>query len=285
MSYIVNSITYYVNSRNRINGDDSNFCMMIPIPAGSKYTNVCVLDMSVPKSYYLIQDGYNTFTLVEGVIETQIGIPPGNYSRRSLQANLITLLNTGSPNHWIYQVTYPNSATQADTGKFTFTVSGNSSQPSINCTVNVFEVLGFNMNSTNVFIDNSLTSTNVIKLQLEDTLFLHSDMATNGHTDILASIYSDGPDMSIMQYKCTDVQAYSKKLNTTSSNYFHFSLLNEDRVRMNTNGLNITFTLLIYSKDNIYNLIRDTIHESILAKEENNNIQENPPKNNSIQVL
>src|SRR5665647_33367 len=217
MSYIVSSLTFYVNSRNRIAGDDANFCMMVPIPAGSKYTHVCVLDMAIPKSYYLIQAGFNTFTLVEGLIQTTISIPPGNYSRRSLQAVLITLLNAGSPNHWVYNVTYPNTATQADTGKFTFTVTGNSSQPSILCTINVFEVLGFNTNSTNVFVSNSLTSTNVIKLQLEDTLFLHSDLATSGHDDVLVSIHSDGPDMSIMQYKCTDVQAYSKKLNTTNS--------------------------------------------------------------------
>src|SRR5665647_984595 len=276
MSYIVSSITFYANSRNRIAGDDSNFCMMVPIPTGSKYTHVCVLDLAIPKSYYLIQAGFNTFTLVEGLIQTPISLPPGNYSRRSLQAVLMTLLNAGSPNLWVYQVTYPNPATQADTGKFTFTVAGNSSQPSIVCTTNVFEILGFNTNSTNVFVSNSLTSTNVIKLQLEDTLFLHSDIANNGHDDALASVYSDGPNMSIMHYTCTDVRAYGKKLSTVNSNFFHFSLLNEDKVRMNTNGLNINFTLLIYYKENIYGLIRDSIHESVLEKEE---------KNNSVQVV
>lgn len=276
MSYIVSSLTFYVNSRNRITGDDSNFSMMIPIPAGSKFSHVCVLDMTIPKSYYLVQADYNTFTLIEGVIQTPISLPPGNYSRRSLQTTLTTLLNAGSPNHWVYEVTYPNAVTQADTGKFTFTVAGNSSQPSIVCTTNVFEILGFNTNSTNVFVSDRLTSTNVIKLQLEDTIFLHSDIANNGHDDVLAAVYSDGPNMSIMHYTCTDVQAYSKKLSTVNSNLFHFSLLNEDKVRMNTNGLNINFTLLIYYKDNIYDLMRDSIHASILEKEE---------KNNSVQVV
>ncbi len=289
MSYFINSATFFVNSRDRINGTDSNFSFLLPYSQNANYDRVTVLAMAIPKSYYLIQIGFNTFLLQEDDILTTITIPPGNYSRRSLQTVLISLLNAGSPNYWTYGVSYPNNLIEADTCKFTFSVTGNASQPAIICTENVFEVLGFNTNSTNTFVDNSLTSTNVIKLQLEDTLFLHSDIGSNGRDGIIASIYSAAPDLSILNYTCPDVQAYSRKLVSGNSNVFHFSLLNEDGRIIETNGQNINFIILLWSRENVYNLIRDTIHLSILEKQDPKNpelpLLENDEKNNSAEVI
>ena len=47
------STLYYVNSSNRLSGNDSDFTYYFKIPPESKDDKVCVLQMSIPKSYIL----------------------------------------------------------------------------------------------------------------------------------------------------------------------------------------------------------------------------------------
>ena len=82
-----------------------------------------------PKSYYLIQEGYNSFVLGEQdltMINTAstVTIPPGNYSKNGFIIALTSALNTASRHHYIYSITYPASS-ETNTGKFTFKVSLN----------------------------------------------------------------------------------------------------------------------------------------------------------------
>ena len=183
---IANRQHFYVDSRNRISGTDSNFTFAIPLKKDETFTHVCILDAVIPKSYYLIRAGKNTFTLVENGTLITVTIPTGNYSRRSFQATLQTLLTAASLNGWTYTITYPTATSAADTGKYIYTVTNNSgSQPSFIFTTNVFEQLGFNLNSTHTFSNNTITSANVIKMQQEDALFIHSDIASNGKDSIL----------------------------------------------------------------------------------------------------
>ena len=87
-----------------------------------------------------------------------ITIPPGNYSAKVFALVVVPLINAASPNGWIYSMALPNQNAQASTGKFIYTVTGNSSQPSIICTENVNEQLGFLDNSINTFVDDELSS-------------------------------------------------------------------------------------------------------------------------------
>ena len=52
-------VTYYVyiNSRERIAGTDENFTYNIQFPDGFDFTHVVCLNVLIPKSYYLIQNG------------------------------------------------------------------------------------------------------------------------------------------------------------------------------------------------------------------------------------
>ena len=241
---------FYVNSRNRLTGTDSDFSYKLDM-IDLKSDRVVLLACNIPKSYYLIQDGENTFTLQEGVSTATITITPANYSRTQLKNVLQTALNTSSPTSYTYAISVPLT-TIGETGLYTFSVSGNGGvQPSFIFTDNnIFEVLGFDINSTNNFSADALVSTNVIKLQKEDTIFIHSDICTNGDDNILQEIYATSSStFGNIVYHTPDSNAYSKILTSNNNNIFHFWLSNEDNEAINLNGQNWSFTLMVFKED------------------------------------
>jgi hypothetical protein len=205
---------FYLSSANRGSGTDaSNYTIDLPnFPTGEKFTHVCLLEANIPKSYYMVQAGFNTFTLIENGIPAVVTIPPANYSATCLRTCVGEALTAASLNGWVYTITAP-TPTQPATGKFTFIVTGSTSQPSIVCTTNLYEALGFAANSVNTFVGNTITSTNVVKLQSEDALYLHSDIVTDIGNDVLQEIYTSGvPDFGIINYKCMDWQVMAKPM-------------------------------------------------------------------------
>jgi hypothetical protein len=258
MSYITNKRIFYIDSHSRLSGDHNNFSYLMQLPPNNDFTHVCLLSCVIPKSYYLVQAGYNTFVLRENGVDTTITVPAGNYGATSFKTVVQGLLNTNSSQAWTYTITYPTITTSANTGKYTFTCDlGN---PSFIFTTSLYEQFGFEPNSTNTFTSNTLTSQDVIKMQVEDTLYLHSDIASNGKDDILNEIFiGSSPDYSSIKYQCPDVDSYSKELQTNTSNVYSFWLTNEDNVLMDLNGLNIVLTLMVYKKENINEMIKNYI--------------------------
>ena len=124
MSIIQNKKLFYVDSHQKLNESDtdSNFSYYFDTN-GETYDYVAVMQATIPKSYYLVQEGRNTFILNENGNYVTITVPIGNYSRSSFRATIQSLLTAQSPLGFIYTVSIPNVATQADTGKYTFTVS------------------------------------------------------------------------------------------------------------------------------------------------------------------
>lgn len=259
---------YYINSRNRLHGTDSDFTISIDMK-GIAPDHICVLQANIPKSYYLIQSGENTFQLREGVLTATVTVTPATYGRTTLASIVTTALNNASPNHYTYAITYTNPTTTGDTGKYTFTVTGNAGvQPSFVFTDNnIYEVLGFEASSTNAFTASSLVSTNVIKLQKEDSIFIHSDICTNGNDNVLQEIYaSNDSDFSNIVFQTPDTEAYSKRLISNQNNVFRFWLLNEDKEAMNLNGQNWTMTLMAYKTDErLYDFVRS--YAKIISKQ------------------
>lgn len=253
MSYIKNSQRFYINSHNRTSGTHSNFLIKVPLDVTKTYDSVCVLAASIPKSYYLIPQGRNTFTLQEEKKTATITVTPGNYSARTFATALTTLLNAASPNGLTYSITAPSSTSIPNNGKFVFTVgSGPGINPSFVFAEYLYEQMGFDPNSTNNFSSYSLTSTNVINMQLEDTLMLHSDIADNQQNNILQDIYcANVPDFGKIDYFCTDVEAQTRPLSTQNNNVYSFSLSDEDGNAIDTNGQNVVITLLVYKKDTL----------------------------------
>ena len=257
MSQIVNKRIFYVNSRNRVSGTDSDFTCIID-GRMEDFDHVVVLQASIPKSYYLVQDGQNSFVLNEDGNQTTVAIPEGSYTRSSFRAQLETSLNNASFHGWLYSITVPSTTVTGDTGKFTYTVQNNGGiQPQFIIGTSLFEQMGFERNTTYTFVGNSLVSADVVKFQLEDTVFIHSNIASNGHDDILQEVFSsNAQDFGRIIWVCPDVEAYGKPINGNKSNSFRFYLTDEDGNPISLNGQNYVMTLMLYKKQTVYELIK-----------------------------
>src|SRR5207302_1918668 len=108
---------------------------------------------------------------------------------------------------------------------------------------------GFSSGSTNTFVANTLVSTQVINLQRESTLYLHSDIANNGQNNVLQEVFStSNQDFSSIVFQQQSVEGYLKDISTNSNNVYRFYLTDEDSNMINLNGQNINITLLLYLK-------------------------------------
>jgi hypothetical protein len=216
----------------------------------------------------MVQTGFNTFVLNEAGSIVKITIPVGNYNRRNFALVVAGLLTTNSPHSYVYTMTIC-SRNQAETGKFTYTVNS-ATQPTITMTNNLFEQFGFVTGSTNTFdASGNLVSTNVYKFQIEDTLYLHSTICTNGTDDILQEIYvADQPDFSNIHYTCSDTIAHSKALTTQHQNSYRFKLTDEDGLPIYLNGLNMVICILVYKRDNSLEFLKQV--EKLKLLKQNN---------------
>lgn len=249
---------FYLNSRDRTSGTDSDFTINLRDLQNFQPTHVVVLQANIPKSYYVVQEGQNTFTLTEEDSDTvEITIPPSNYTRINFKSVLQSLLTTHSPNAYVYTITIPNSTSSGDNGKYTFTCAGHTLESKIIMEDNnLFELMGFDSFSTNSFTTGTLVSTNIVKISKEDTIFIHSDMVGGLSDSILQDIYSVGNgDYSNIVFQNFAIDQYSKEMVGNTSNNFRFYLANEDGERLDLNGLNWTMTLCCFKKDNTNDLL------------------------------
>ena len=192
---MIDNYIAYVNSYNKLVSTDStsDFTVMINLPKNNNFNKVVLMQMAIPKSYYLVQKGYNTFNVYEPDNSSYhlVTLLAGNYTKTTFMAELEKELNNASPPcTGIYHVAFSTS-----TGKWTYTVTGITLQPSIITTTNLFEQLGFSKNTTNAFVGGSIISSNCVKLQLEDTLFIISD-CSNALSGVLQEVYCNSSDFS-----------------------------------------------------------------------------------------
>ena len=221
----------------------------------------------IPKSYYLIQNGplENIFQLKENNTTVTVTVPIGSYLLSTFKTVIGTLLSTASPNGLTYTLTYPASS-GPDTGKWTYTQTNAAIVSSIICNEHLFEPLGFLSNSTNVFSGTTIVSTCVIKLQSEDRLLLHSNIAMNpGIDDVLVSINSTTSiNYSSINYECPAPEFYSHLLSSKNNNTYSFSLSDENGELIQLNGLHLNITLLLVKKDPIFDQIRSFMKMTVM---------------------
>ena len=260
----------YINSYRKLVSSDStsNFSVLVNLPKNNDFDRVVVSQLSIPKSYYLVQNGYNTFIINENGVDKTITINVGNYSKTTFLTELKRAFTSSSSPalSWVYAITF-----DTPTGKLNFTVSGNTSQPCIKTTTNLFEQLGFNSNSSNFFVSNSLTSTNCIKLQLEDTLLILSDMS-NALSGVLQEVYCNNSDFSNITFNQYNAELYSKNFIRNTNNVSRFTLTDENFRPIDLNGLNMVMTLIFYKhNDAQQSIISDAPPTSLSNFIENNN--------------
>jgi hypothetical protein len=220
----------------------------------------------------MIEQNINdTFQLQEDGGPLTVTLTEGNYTRKSLLNELTTQLNNiGS---WTYTVALPDTKNTADDNKFTFTVSGNTSQPSFiipNTTISKF--LGFNRNTTYNFSADSLKSVNPINMQAKDIVFLKSNMAESSDSsqdvNTLAEIFASlTRPFSNIHYSISDPNVYSKKFIKNGSNIFKFLLEDSFGETINLNGANLHFTILLYKDhNNVFPVLKDAIKINMLRE-------------------
>lgn len=97
----------------------------------------------------------------------------------------------------------------------------------------------------------------MVKFVPEDSLYIHSDIVSDGDSDVLQEIFNgNSVPLSNAVYQCFDVQGYSKALRTNKSNIYWFALNDENGKRIDLNGLNMVFTLLLFKRDNMSDLLK-----------------------------
>jgi hypothetical protein len=259
----------HIDSSNRISGDHQDGFYKVPIKNGriQDYDRCVMLSATIPKSYYNIQEGFNTFVVDENSTLLTITIPIGNYSAKGFASVVQGLINSESASSgasFTYSMTFDNVS-----GKYSYQITaGNAGflPVSIVTTTNVFESLGFNPNTTNSFASNSLISTTVIDLSPEANLFIRSDMVNNAESndDILQDIQTaQVPQFGRAGYYLnTNPEAYSKLLNNTTDIYRFYitdETLSGDGKIINLNDRNWNCSILLYKKGTFSTFIKDSI--------------------------
>lgn len=249
---------FYIDSYNRISGTDSNFEIKVNLPTNN-YNKVALLQLSCPKSFYNFSSGSNTFTLKELGVPITITIPVGNYTKNALLSNLNSILTSSSLNGWTYTVTYP-SPLQPNTGLLTFTVSGNGgNQPQFVFTTSCFLQFGFVANTTYTFTSNTLTSVNCISLSPVNRIYVKSSMCSTSQDSILQEVLQTYPDNSFIYYENINVDINSKEFTGNTSSVFSFLITDRFGVPIDTHGVNVMMSILLYQKNNTDEIHKDEL--------------------------
>jgi len=252
---------YYITSDNQLSATNNVFTTALDIPEG-RFNRITLVNLNIPVSFYVIQNGHNTFYLTENSTSVLITIPQGNYNINSFITGLTSLLNLNSPNGLTYTLSFPNTYTQTSTGKITYTSSNPLIQSSFNFPISshVYEQFGFNRNSTVTFTSGSLTSENVVKFIPEDSVHIHSNLiSTKSGDDIISEAYfSNSIAFSNIAYSNPNPYQTSKYLND-GIKFASFSVTNEYNDPLYLNGLNVSMTLLVYREPEINSIISDFI--------------------------
>lgn len=260
MSFIKDYQKVYVNSKNRIDGNDGNYTYNIQLKPDNKFDQVCLLNASIPKSYFNIENGYNYFTVKELDKSFQVIITAGNFTRNSLGVSLPILLNNASITYgygWTYSCSFPNNNTTVDTGVFNYSVVGGNPKFIYDDITDANKLMGFANNSTNTFVNGLLSSTQVINLQPIQTIQLHCSFVNNRFgtnltsADILQTfpVNSGYPSFANIGYLCPDVEAYSHELSSKTLGSCNIYFTDQDLIPIDFNNVNNQFELLFYEKN------------------------------------
>jgi hypothetical protein len=248
------------NSKDRVQGTNSSF-LSEPVDLGNnQFDSVCLVQASIPKSFYNCPSGYNTFRLQENAASVTITIPAGSYTRINFQSTLASLLTTASPNGLTYTVTYPAS-TAADTFHYTFSVNS----AVIVCrfiltTTSPFRQMGFESGTTYTFTPgiglSTLESVNAINLSYILRAFIKTNLVLDATDGILEEILSLGsyPANSIVHYQQYNFDMNTRKYNTSGTNSWLFSLVDAFDQLIDLNGIPWAFSVVFYQRNSTHEL-------------------------------
>lgn len=257
------------NSKDRIGGSNSNF-VSSPYDLGlNKYDSVCLVQASIPKSYFNMPTKYNEFILRE---QDQFGnynlititIPIGSYNKLNLANKLTTIMTNASLFSVKYTVSNPNTNTEPDTFRFTFTATNLGSIGGISLIfddTSPFRQLGFEPSSTNDFVlnpnnDYVLESVNAINLSFILRAFIKTNMVQNANDSVLEEILSIGsyPTSSLCYYQQFDFNMNTREFNQSSINSWNFILVDSFDQEIDLNGISWAFSVVFFKRNSTHEL-------------------------------
>jgi hypothetical protein len=247
------------NSKDRIQGSNSSF-LSEPVDLGNnQFDSVCLVQASLPKSFYNIPSGFNTFTLQENAASVTVTIPVGSYTRINLQSVLASVLTATSPNALTYTVSYPAS-TVADTFHYTFTVNSSVIAVQFIFTAkNPYRQLGFEIATytfTAAIGSSSLESVNSLNLSYILRAFIKTNLVLDATDGILEEILNFGsyPSSSVVHYQQYNFDMNTRRYNTSSTNSWLFSLVDAFDQLIDLNGIPWAFSIVFYQRNKTHEL-------------------------------
>jgi len=257
---------FLIDSSNRTHGINENFSIQLDIKKNNEYDSVSLIQCSIPKTYYCIDDSNNTFTLRENGSSTTVVIPSGNYNTTNFPSTLKIALEVaslaigGAGNAWTYLITYPTS-TQPDTGKSTYTITAFGGRPYVSASFEfvddkAHELMGFQEPATvsvNSFNGSSiLVSTVPNDFERTKYITIKSDIAHNAgnynpDSYILARLPVKNTTFGdIIDYNLIQLEDGAKILANGRSNTYVFSIYDDHERILNLNGRDWFLTLFMY---------------------------------------
>jgi hypothetical protein len=247
------------NSKDRVSGSNSNF-NSLPVDLGNNaFDTVCLVQASLPKSFYNMPSGYNTFTLKENATSVTVTIPVGSYTRINLQSVLATKLTAASPNGLTYTVTYPAS-TVADTFHYTFTVSSAIiAVQFIFSSKSPYRQLGFEIATytfTAATLTSSLESVNSLNLSYILRAFIKTNLVSDATDSILEEILNFGsyPASSVVHYQQYNFDMNSRKLSQSAKNSWNFVIQDAFGQEIDLNGIPWAFSVVFYQRNKTHEI-------------------------------
>lgn len=205
-----------------------------------------VVNITIPISWYVIDSNRNTIKWsLNGVDQSDITIPQGNYSATEFEDELNTLFGS---------ITVIYSTTQ---NKYTF--SHASQDFVIKITTTCLSQLGFS-SGNHSSSGYTLTSDQIIDLSGVKSIQLRSNFTTNsletktkGFSSILAKIPVPLAQGSILVY--TNKTGFKSKLTNSHINYIRLTLEDHDNKPLELNNIEWSCTLQIdYQKERRYSI-------------------------------
>lgn len=256
-----------------ISGNSSYITINLDIDPSIRANKASLINISIPKSYYNVRQGYNTMQVNENGSVRTITIEPANYNTISLRNVLITSLNTSGIG-WVYTVSDDQSFSNlvGDNSKMTFSVSSNGGiQPIFIFSENsIYQQLGFGVDSY-TFVADQLTSVNVTNIDKEGTLYLHSDLVSGSNNVVKSILANNATINSAIVYENQNWKQNSFYIDNTGNGSYDFWLTSENDQFLDMNGGNFVFSLMLFREDksqlsvlidivkNIYNLIESAL--------------------------
>ena len=250
------SIQVYVDSTYAYSGSTNNFTYYLKEPI-KNVSSFKITSAEIPLSYYNVRssgiDANNTFIFSEdgGITTTTATITAGYYTATTIITALTTAINTASPNHYTYTITYNTT-----TGLITISSTGNFKIMYVSTGVNgwltVNWLLGFNQ------ISNSSTTSQVAQtcpffdyyqyLYFKIGLNFKGNYDETGSKNNIIKIPITSPQGSIQYYFDVSDNRFDILGNGASDiiAFFTVQLLDSDSYFVNLNGRQVSLTITFY---------------------------------------